>query len=159
MRGSSALRQARHRDRVEPEPPPGIPDCPDWLDDGGREKWNQLVPLLHEMKVLARIDGEAVAKYCHTFSKWLRLELFLRDKGDVFPVHDAGGKIISVKVFPQVWMANKLLVVLQRYEAEFGLTPRARTRIHLPATSPADAPLEAFLAGQRPARGRRRGPA
>ncbi len=94
-----------------------------------------------------------MAKYCHTFSKWLRLELFLRDKGEVFPVHDAAGKIIGVRVFPQVWIANKLLVVLQRYEAEFGLTPSARTRIHVPAAGTADDPLEAFLSEHRKARG------
>lgn len=44
-------------------------ECPDWLGDYGREKWQATLPLLREQHGtrLTALDADALANYCHAY--------------------------------------------------------------------------------------------
>ena len=47
----------------EPTPPPGVPDCPEYLDDDARAEWFRTAGVLNEMGLLSRADRSALAAY------------------------------------------------------------------------------------------------
>lgn len=143
LRGSSLVSQ--RREAGEPKPS-GKPRCPDWIDPEAKTAWRQLVPQLEVMKVLTRIDGNALTRYCQLWARWKKAELFIQKNGEVYPLKDESGRIKCLMPFPQVSIASKLAQQLTRLEQEFGLTPSARTRINIEtAGEPADE-LREFLA-------------
>jgi len=113
----------------EPKPRSGTPRCPSWLDAEAKRCWQRLVPELEAMGVLTGIDGDALANYCDTWSRWKRAVLFLQNNGDVYTIKDETGKVKYVQQLPQVAIARNLLSALNRYQQEFGLTPASRSRL------------------------------
>jgi P27 family predicted phage terminase small subunit len=105
------------------------PECPDWLNDLARACWERLVPMLLAMRVLSRIDQNALARYCTTWARWREAIDFIQKNGSVYTLKDDDGKAKCLMQFPHVGIANKLGLELGRLEAEFGLTPSARTRL------------------------------
>ena len=83
------------------------------------------------MKVLTNVDGNALARYCVLWVRWKQAELFIRQHGLAYPLRDEKGQLRCLQQFPQVAIANKLATQLTRLEQEFGMTPSARTRIHV----------------------------
>jgi P27 family predicted phage terminase small subunit len=129
LRGSPLATQKR-LDR-EPKPPAGKPEPPTWLDSDARAAWDCIVPMLEKTGVLTRIDGNALARYCHFWSRWRKAEQFIAERGEMYPLKDEAGNVRYVQAWPQVAIANKLAQQLLRLEQEFGLTPAARTRIQV----------------------------
>ena len=127
------LRGTLRADRTfdEPSPPPGIPNCPEWLTDEAKQVWYQIAPRLAESGLLTMLDESALARYCTLWVRWKRSEDFIEENGDVFTVKDGNGTPRGVRAFPQVNAANKLAATLTRIEAEFGMTPSGRSRIHV----------------------------
>lgn len=118
--------------RGEPQPAPGLPDPPVWLDAEGLAVWNEITPMLDEMGVLTRIDGLALARYCSLWADWIRARQFVSRHGTTYPIKDGNGKVKCFGQFPEVALLHKLSLALSRMEAEFGLTPSARTRLNVP---------------------------
>ena len=129
IRGSKLV--TKRRNQTEAKGPEGTPPCPDWLDGDAKAKWNELVPKLEQMGVLTLIDQDAVARYCHLWVRWRAAEDFIKKHGEMYPLKDDKGRTKCVQAWPQVATANKLAQQLTRLEQEFGLTPAARTRIHI----------------------------
>ena len=129
MRGSALATRAR--EQAEVKGPAGTPECPDGLDDDAKAAWDQLVPMLERMRVLTRIDGNALTRYCRLWSRWRAAEQFIKDRGEMYPIKDDAGKVKWFQQWPQVAIANKLAQQLTRLEQEFGMTPSARSRIQL----------------------------
>ena len=119
----------------EPEPPAGEPEMPDWLDPDAKAARDQVVPLLLEMGVLTKVDGNALGRYCQLWSRWKAAELFIQKHGSVYPIKDERGRTKCVQQFPQVAIAHRLSLALTRLEAEFGLTPAGRSRIQVGSSS------------------------
>ena len=121
------------KDRIfnEPVPPKTPPEPPDWLSDAGREVWDQLAPQLKASGLLTVLDVNTLARYCHTWIRWWAAEEFIAEHGSVYPLKDPKGNTRYLQQFPQVSIANKLALQLTRMEAEFGMTPSARSRIHV----------------------------
>lgn len=94
-----------------------------------KQLWRQLVPQLEAMQVLARIDAQALARYCQYWARWRECEEFLKKTGPTYSLTDKQGKTIGFAAFPQVNLSMKLDVALRKLEAEFGLTPAARPRL------------------------------
>lgn len=115
----------------EAKGPPGKPTCPKWLDADAKLAWKQLVPVLAEMGVLTRIDRNALIRYCRSWVRWRKAEMFIERKGEVYSLKDDKGNFKCVQQWPQVAIAHKLGLTLTRLEQEFGMTPAARTRIHV----------------------------
>lgn len=129
LRGSTLVTKRRQAHEVRG--PDGTPDSPDWLDDAGRDVWDQLVPLLESMGVLTRIDGHALGRYCRLWTRWRKAEGFIDQHGEMYPLKDEAGRVKCMQQWPQVAIASKLAQQLTRLEQEFGMTPSARTRIQV----------------------------
>jgi P27 family predicted phage terminase small subunit len=129
LRGSK--RVTKEREASEPTAPAGTPDRPDWLDADARKAWDELVPMLEAMGVLTRVDGNALARYCRLWSRWRKAEAFIDERGEMYPLKDDAGKVKCFQQWPQVAIAHRLALQLTKLEAEFGMTPSARTRIQL----------------------------
>jgi P27 family predicted phage terminase small subunit len=117
----------------EPKGPRGRPRCPKWLDDEAKAAWRRVVPRLAAMGVLSLIDGHALVRYCCLWSRWRKAEQFLQGQGEVYLDKDESGRVRGVRPYPQVKIAAQLSEQLLRIEAQFGLTPSARTRLVAPA--------------------------
>jgi len=115
----------------EPKPSLVMPVCPKWLDDEAKNCWRRLAPKLKNMGVLTQIDGDALANYCDAWSRWKRATEFLQKNGDVYTLKDDAGQPKCVAQWPQVAIARNMVLVLNRYQQEFGLTPASRSRISL----------------------------
>ena len=59
LRARGSRRADRNPDRLEPEPPPGPPECPAWLNADAKVVWDQMVALLSEQ---IEVMGDLVKK-------------------------------------------------------------------------------------------------
>lgn len=121
------------------------PSCPRWLSPEAKRAWRETVPVLKQMRILTRIDRDALAAYCQTYARWKAAEQFIDQHGEVYPIRDEAGKIRYMQPFPQVAIARSYLQVLRSYQQEFGMTPSARTRVHEIPSFVRDAEDERFF--------------
>jgi len=93
------------------------------------------VPDLHEIGMLARIDGATLARYCTQLARFWKAIKELEEQGETYTT-DKG----AIHKHPHVETVRGLDDSLRRIECEFGMTPASRTRIHVKATAktPAD---------------------
>src|SRR5262249_27446145 len=82
--------------------------------------------------LLTKIVGNALTRYCRCWSRWRKAEEWIEQHGLVYPIKDDRGQVKCVQQWPLVAVAHKLCHELSRLEAEFGMTPSARTRIQVP---------------------------
>jgi len=115
----------------EPKMEPGAPRRPTWLVGEGAAAWRQIVPRLDKAGLLSLVDRHALARYCDAWSRWQAASVWLREHGEVYPIKDDAGKVKYFKRWPQAAIYTELCGVLSRLEAEFGLTPSARTRLEV----------------------------
>ena len=113
----------------EPQPQMGKPRCPGWLNGRARAEYKRMCKLLDDMGILAHTDGNALARYCLLWHRWLEAEEVLALYGQWEEIKDAKGFVVSHKTRPQVQLARDLSRQLSRLEAEFGLTPSSRTKV------------------------------
>ncbi len=132
------------RNKKEPQPEPSRADCPEWLDGDAKACWDRLVPQLETMGVLTRIDENALARYCQIWSEWRQCTDFIKKRGYEYPMRDEKGEVKCLVQFPRVGARNKLAQELARLEAEFGMTPSARSRIQVEKPKEAPNSLAAF---------------
>jgi len=116
---------------ITPKPTNAMPLCPRWLDDEAKNCWRRIAPKLKNMGVLSEVDGDALANYCDAWSRWKKATLFLQKNGDVYTLKDGAGNPKCVAQWPQVAIARNMVLIMNRYQQEFGLTPSARSRINL----------------------------
>ena len=140
-------RGKRPLDKHEPRPPAGVPECPDWIDDTAKAVWNRIVPLLSEMGVLTKIDGDVVADYCVATAEWGRASRFIQENGQTYEVTSPSG-CVSVHPYPQVGIALKYWNIARWCATELGMTPSSRTRIRTEPFAQVDE-FEAFLRADR----------
>ncbi len=129
LRARGSRRADRNPERQEPEPPPGPPECPAWLNPDAKVVWDQMLGLLSEMGVLTKADGNALARYAVMFCQWRQAQEFITKNGPIFPIRSGTGVTKGFGQFPQVSIAARLSAALLKIEAEFGLTPSSRARI------------------------------
>ena len=127
----------------EPKPDSDIPSYPDWLEDEAKREWDRIVPELHRLGLVTKIDITAIIGYCQSWARYVEAEKYLSDKDSVM-VTDSG----YMQQVPQVGMSQKYLKLCQSFMTEFGLTPSSRGRIQLPGQSEDD-PMEKLLSAKR----------
>ena len=136
MRGSKRAKGRRN----EPRPGKGEPETPPQLSEAAAEVWPQLLEQIKGVGTLAVTDGFPLARYCELFVRWWKAAAFLVENGETYvlrepdkdgPKGKVQGKVRCIMQFPQVSIVNNLSNELRRLEAEFGLTPAARTRIQV----------------------------
>ncbi len=127
LRGNLGKRPINRR---EPQPKVVAPSCPRWLGPEAKKIWRRTIPALIQMRILSRVDQDALAAYCQTYSRWMAAEEFLQERGQVYALRDEKGRMLRMRQFPQVSIAANLLQILRAYQQEFGMTPSSRTRVH-----------------------------
>jgi P27 family predicted phage terminase small subunit len=125
----------------EPAASQGVPEMPDGLDDEAQAEWNRIVPELHGMGVLCRIDRAALAAYCTAWSRWRNAEAQVRKFGSIVKSPDKGFPMKS----PYLTIADQAMETMRKFLIEFGLTPSSRSRIRLPASGDAADEFDRFL--------------
>jgi P27 family predicted phage terminase small subunit len=138
----------------EPTPPLGPPDMPPDLPELAKKEWKSIVPQLEQLGLLSRIDGKALAGYCHAYARWAQAEQRIEKFGIVIeePVlwKNLAGKPFTVgyrhKKNPACNISEAALKTMKSFLIEFGMTPAARSRLRVekPAGEEKD-PFEKFL--------------
>lgn len=141
------LRGTLRNDRVYDEPKVAgkPPKCPAWLSAEAKSAWKQLAPDLVASGLLTRLDRNALSRYCTLWARWRKAEDFIAKHGDVYTLKDSAGGARCVMQFPQVAIAHRLSLALTTLEAEFGMTPSGRSRIHIPPPLPGPSELDRFI--------------
>ena len=124
----------------EPKAPAGIPEPPEWLDDGAGAEWFRIVKDLDGMGLLSPADHAMLEAYCTTYSRFVQAEVQVRKYGPI--VKSPNG---FAQTSPYLTVANQALEALRKLSVEFGLTPSSRSRIRLPASGEAMDEFDRFL--------------
>jgi P27 family predicted phage terminase small subunit len=138
LEGNPGKRAINHR---EPQPPDGVPECPEFLDDVAKAEWFRTVTVLKEMQLLSRADRSALAGYCTAYSRWVEAEAQVKKFGAIVKSPEKGFPMKS----PYLTVADQALETMRKFMVEFGLTPSSRSRIHVPEGAGAVDEFEAFL--------------
>jgi P27 family predicted phage terminase small subunit len=113
----------------EPQAPPLKPKAPVWLDAEGKRLWRIWWKRLDACGILTTVDEIAFARYCQILARWIKMERFMQEHGEVYPIRDSSGKVTSMAIFPQVGLYLRLSDQLIRMEQAFGLTPASRASV------------------------------
>lgn len=117
----------RRRNPREPRPPAlETLTTPAWLDPAARTEWQRLAPLLGQLGIVTATDVDALAAYCEAWVTWKQATRKLREGGLVVTTGD-GDPIVS----PYVKIAHHAMAHCARLLVELGMTPSARTRVHV----------------------------
>lgn len=108
----------------EPKPKGKAPPCPAWLLPEAKKEWRRMAKQLEGLGLLTEVDMTAFSGYCQAYARWREAEEYITKNGAT--VKTASGYLQQV---PQVAIATNYLKLLNRFCAEFGLTPSARSRI------------------------------
>ncbi len=117
----------------EPKPDPGVPRRPSHVQGPALAIWNQMSKRLHKLGVLTADDGPALACLCCAIEIHRRVIDELRQSELI----DNTGKGRAMRN-PLIDAANSTSVVVNRWLAEFGLTPSARPRVPIARLHDAD---------------------
>lgn len=124
---------------AEPVPPADGIVPPAWLAGAALERWNELLPLLQEVRLMTRADIGTLARYADTWAWWRRCREVIDREGDTLVIRDDHGNEKYRQQRPEVGIVNRLAQQLGRLENEFGLTPSARAGLQ---SAPHEAPDE-----------------
>lgn len=142
LRGNPGKRKLN---KQEPQPPAGVPECPDWLSEKARLAWDEVAPVLHKMGVLTVIDRLALSALCESYADYRDSREAVEDP-DIGRVYETqtqtGGTMFRAR--PEVLMLKDADRRLRSWLAEFGMTPSSRSRIQTGDAGEED-PFKAFL--------------
>jgi P27 family predicted phage terminase small subunit len=109
----------------------GLPTCPSYLDTEAAREWRRILPLLHQMHGVGRVDRAVIAVYCTSYSDVKRLEAELRNNGETYTTHNG-----MQHIRPEVEILSKARGRLLQSAAALGMSPVSRKR--LPGKQPDD---------------------
>lgn len=119
------------------------PDKPPFLIGEAGLVWDRMVHVLERMGVLAESDREFLIRYCLLSARYYQVEMYLMRKGmHTYPIKNKDDKIIGVKMYPEAIVANHLAKLLNRMDAEFGLTPSSRGTVNKVVDAASDKQLD-----------------
>ena len=126
----------------EPEPPSGVPDCPEWLGDVGRAKWAERVAKLvaTNPKLITQIDGDMLGLYCEAWEELLDARAEIEREGPTC-ISDKGGTYLH----PAVGRKNKAIARLKVFGALFGMSPSDRVGLSVGEKSAPENPFQSLL--------------
>jgi len=120
-----------HQHTLVPEPkveyPEGIPAPPEDLPENAGSEWVRVAKILHGAKLLAKIDLSAFEMYCRIYDRWIQAERMVVKVGLI--IKTPNGYPIQN---PLLTVINASLTQMRNFLCEFGMTPSARSRIHIP---------------------------
>ncbi len=129
------------RKRNAPEPRVEAPNPPTWMSREAKAEWRRLAPELEALGLIAKIDRALLAGLCESWSTWVACEKVIREKGRTFETPNG-----YIQQRPEVAIGGRALKDLTRLGAEFGLSPRARSRLGVrPPQREPRSPMERLL--------------
>jgi len=140
----------RKVNQKEPKPTPGEPTCPKWIGSKAKQIWDEVIPELRAMRMLAGVDGHALAAYCKSYARYRAAEEFIDRHGQTFVFKDDKGNPKGVQALPEVAIAKFYLIMVRNYQQELGLTPSARAGIEIPDSPEDEAKFEKFFGPKTP---------
>jgi P27 family predicted phage terminase small subunit len=133
----------------EPKLEAGIPTCPDWLSQEGKEEWRRLIPQLKKARMLVAIDRAALAACCQAWAEFEIATKTLDKEGRIIdePIVRGGEQIGTIKkAHPAKKQQADALSRLKSLLIEFGLTPASRSKAAAGGEPEnRDDPLQEFL--------------
>jgi P27 family predicted phage terminase small subunit len=105
--------------------PPGVPDCPEWLDALARAEWQRIVPALEAAGKLTLGDRAVLTCYCKSWSDYVIAHEILTKEGRTFTTAEKG----YICPHPAVAQAAQAAQRLYQLARELGFTPLARLRM------------------------------
>lgn len=106
--------------------PGGRPECPDWLPELARDMWEQVLPALEQMGVLATCDLGVVAAYCVAWHDLQTATAAIEDEGMTVPAGSGG-----LKAHPALALQASAIASLRLLGDSLGLTPTGRNRLRI----------------------------
>lgn len=105
-RAKGETRPSRMADNVLEFPPvERVPDPPKWINNIGKELWNEIAPALFKQRVLTHADLHALSHLCQLH-------------GEIVDGY-------TRRIFPTASQLSQL----RMYFSEFGMTPSSRSRV------------------------------
>jgi P27 family predicted phage terminase small subunit len=105
------------------------------LGEDAKKEWRRVARELHQCGLLTTIDRVALAAYCDAYGRWAQATKALAQMAEADPT---GRSALLVKTSngtavqnPLIGIANKAAADMVRYASEFGMTPSARSRVHV----------------------------
>jgi P27 family predicted phage terminase small subunit len=147
--------KAGHRafNEREPQVAVEIPDMPSGLSKLAQKEWHAMIPMLQQVGMISRIDGKALAAYCHAYARWVEAESEVDRLGliiaeSIFSTKDGEEIGVKYKRNPAVTISQDALKLMKSFLIEFGMTPasRSRLRVDKPEGEEKD-PFETYLRG------------
>lgn len=123
----------------EPKPEICIPDPPEFLEGYALVEWHRVAPMLETLGLLSNIDTMALAAYCQCYERWRKAEEGIKADGGMTTVTDKGNVIQT----PHVSIANKAMMQMHKFLAQFGMSPASRAGVTAKVQQP-DSPFAKF---------------
>jgi len=128
QRGSPEAKRRKN----EPEPGPGRPKCPQWMNSEGKKRWKELMPQLEAMGLLTEADKGLYVRYCQTYGRWVEMEQWLSAEGAEYVRTNKMKMTTGVTLMPHVFEVRKISEDLTKMEREMGLSPASRASLAIP---------------------------
>ena len=146
LRGNpSKLPAAQLMDSLQPEIE--IPGCPPHLLPEAKKEWKRITPELERYGLISKIDRAALALYCQAWARWVWAERELQrahgiaeekraaaeaagqvyEGGDGYTLPTRNGHFTYS---PHWVIANKAMEQVNKFLADFGMSPSARGRVN-----------------------------
>jgi P27 family predicted phage terminase small subunit len=129
--------------RDAPPPLEGAPEKPPYLDAIASQKWDEVIELLSEMRVLSRSDGGLIEAYAVTYAGYRKALENVAKIGQVIVEKTDNG--IEAKRSPWSAELHKYMDRMTKLLAEMGLTPSARGRLKAAPIEDENDPITAIL--------------
>lgn len=112
----------------EPPAPPGWPKMPDYLDEFGRQKWQETCERLESLGMLSDVYADAIECYAAAYSGYRKCQEIVARTGPALISKDADGNV-EVKRNAYSVELHKYREAMLKYESEFGFTPSSKSRL------------------------------
>lgn len=104
----------------EPQPDTAIPKKPEWLGPIASDKWDEVVPALVELGVMAVVYGDFIAMYCQAHQD-LHDAMQILNQSGMTCLSEKGGEYLH----PAVSIKQNAIDRIARFGKEFGMSPSA----------------------------------
>jgi len=125
----SFIKNPQRRNTSEPEAPDKLPRCPSHLDAAGKKKWRETLAILKEMNIASTAYADLLELYADTYSRWRDAREKVLKVGIATVTKDTDGNV-TIRRNPFETAMHKYRDALVKIEAELGLTPSAKSRLH-----------------------------
>lgn len=120
-------RRKTRLNRSEPEPKAKLPTMPTGMSDAAQAVWKHVVADFGHTGVITAVDGEALRAYCDAVARYQHAAEMLDKSGPL--VRGARHGDLVKNPLHQVMRDNADL--MRQFARELGLTPSARTNLHV----------------------------